>query len=275
MTITQVPAHPNNYGLGRVGKTPNKIIVHWIVGTLQSADATFKNPDRLASAHYGIENGIIHQYVKEEDTAWHASNLTINRESIGIEHSGGWDLGNGQRAKPTEETHKTSALLIADICKRYSIPIDKDHILPHNNFSATQCPGSLDIDKLISLAKGVDTTMTIEKKVFEELIGKLDKQEKQLATLLAENNKLASQLNSSDNELTKEREEHKKLDVDIQELESLVTSRNDEIGTLKKDLASTPVDGVKPDMQFTLLGYVLNGDRCKVFLQSLNFVITR
>src|SRR3990167_3035122 len=198
MEIKWTGAHSNNYTVGRGGKKISKIVMHWIVGTLESADATFANPDRLASAHYGIGDKEIHQYVKEEDTAWHASNLTVNRESIGIEHSGGWDLGNGQRAKPTEETHKTSALLIADICKRYSIPIDKDHILPHNNFSATQCPGSLDIDKLISLAKGVDTTMTIEKKVFEELIGKLDKQEKQLATLLAENNKLASQLNSSD-----------------------------------------------------------------------------
>lgn len=176
MIIKQVPADKNNFGAGRNGKSVNKIVLHWIVGTLESADDTFRNPNRLASAHYGIGDTEIHQYVKEEDTAWHASNLEINRESIGIEHEGGWLLQDGSRFKPTEETLKTSALLVADICRRYSIPIDKDHIFPHNKYFSTQCPGSLDIDRIITLAKQEDKFMQIEKKVFEELITKLDKQ---------------------------------------------------------------------------------------------------
>lgn len=152
--ITQVPAHVNNYGVGRAGKSVNKIILHWIVGTLESADTTFKNPDRKASAHYGIGDGDIHQYVQEADTAWHASNLTVNRESIGIEHEGGWLLSDGKtRFKPTDKTHETSAKLVADIAKRYNIPLDRDHILPHNKYSSTQCPGTLDIDRIITLAK--------------------------------------------------------------------------------------------------------------------------
>lgn len=180
MVIKQVPAHSNNFGIGRSGKQIKFLVCHWIVGTLESADATFQNPDRIASAHYGIGDTEIHQYVKETDTAYHAGNLTVNRESIGIEHEGGWDLGNGQRAKPTEETLKTSAVLVADLCKRYNIPIDKDHIFPHNKFSATQCPGLLDIDQIIKLAKGVEDTMTIDKKVFESLITELDQKTKKL-----------------------------------------------------------------------------------------------
>lgn len=160
MNIKQYPAHTNNYGVGRAGKTINKVVLHWIVGTLESADATFANPDRKASAHYGIGDNEIHQYVKEQDTAWHASNLTVNRESVGIEHEGGWLLSDGTRFKPTDETHKTSAELVADICKRYNIPLDREHIRIHKEFSATQCPGSLDVDRIIEMAKAINAVPT-------------------------------------------------------------------------------------------------------------------
>lgn len=152
--MKQVPAHSNNFGVGRAGQTIKYVIVHWIVGSLSSADATFQNPNRKASAHYGIEDNEIHQYVQEKDTAWHASNLSINQQSIGIEHSGGELLSDNTRRKPSEETHQTSGKLIGEICRRYNIPIDSEHILPHKNFSSTQCPGTLDINKLISIAKG-------------------------------------------------------------------------------------------------------------------------
>lgn len=157
MNIIQKPAHPNNYTVGRGGKKIDKVIVHWIVGSLASADATFANPDRKASAHYGIENSNVHQWVKETDTAWHAGNWNANQTSIGIEHSGGELQSGGLRRTPSETTHKTSAKLIADICRRHNIPINKDTIVPHNKFSATQCPGTLDINKLIDLALQAQT----------------------------------------------------------------------------------------------------------------------
>lgn len=153
MTVIQIPAHTNNYTKGRGGKTPNKVILHWIVGTLASADKTFQNPDRKASAHYGIEDDVVHQYVDEGDTAWHASNWEVNQESVGIEHSGGDLLSDGTRRKPSDKTHETSAMLVRQICDRYNIPIDDKHILPHNKYSATQCPGTLDIPRIIELAK--------------------------------------------------------------------------------------------------------------------------
>lgn len=158
MEIKQVPAHTNNYGVGRSGKHPKRIILHWIVGTLSSADKTFQSPTRKASAHYGIEGNTIHQYVSEDDTAWHASNLSINRESIGIEHSGG-DLVNGKRRKPSQQTHETSAKLVADICKRHNIPCTREFIEPHNKHSSTQCPGTLDIDLIIRMASDIINDM--------------------------------------------------------------------------------------------------------------------
>jgi len=163
MDIKWIGAHRNNYGTGRSGKAINKIVLHWIVGSLESADATFANPDRKASAHYGIGDKEVHQYVREEDTAWHASNLTVNRESIGIEHEGGWLLDDRiSRSVPTNETHKTSAKLVAEICQRYNIPIDREHITAHREYRNTQCPGSLAILEIIEMAKNFSVPPSLE-----------------------------------------------------------------------------------------------------------------
>lgn len=153
MIIDWIGCSENNYTKGRGGKTINKIVLHWIVGTLESADATFKNPDRQASAHYGVADEAVHQYVQEQDTAWHAGNWSANQESIGIEHEGGWVQSDGTRKTPTDHTLRTSAELVARIAQKYNIPLDKDHILPHNHFKATQCPGSLNIDYIIQRAR--------------------------------------------------------------------------------------------------------------------------
>lgn len=159
MNIIWKGAHPNNYGINRGGKTINKVVMHWIVGTLSSADATFLSSSRKASAHYGVGPTEVHQYVNEKDTAWHASSISINQESIGIEHEGGHFV-NGVRLKPVEATLKNSAELLASVCKRYNIPLDRDHIKLHKEVrppsqGTTECPGTLDVDRIILLAKGV------------------------------------------------------------------------------------------------------------------------
>lgn len=144
MNIKWIGAHSNNYEAGRKGQKITKVVLHWIVGKLSAADATFQDPTRVASAHYGIGPSEIHQYVKEEDTAYHAGNLTVNRQSIGIEHQGGPDI------PITEDTYKQSIELVADICKRYGIPADREHILKHKEIKATQCPGTLDVDRIVN-----------------------------------------------------------------------------------------------------------------------------
>lgn len=158
MDIKWIGAHANNFGVGRNGLKINKIVMHWIVGDLASSDITFSRSTRLASAHYGVGPNEIHQYVKEEDTAWHASNLTVNRESIGIEHEGGKLLLDGTREKPIESTLQRSAQLVADICKRYNLPIDRNTIHVHNEYKATICPGTLDVDRIMQLAKTINET---------------------------------------------------------------------------------------------------------------------
>lgn len=143
-----------NYTAGRQGKKIDRIVCHWIVGKLAAADAVFSKPG--TSAHYAVGNDNIHQYVKEEDTAYHAGNWDMNLRSIGIEHEGGPTL------PISEKTYETSAKLIAEIANRWNIPLDREHILEHRQIKATQCPGTLDVNKLITLAKnqGVETIKT-------------------------------------------------------------------------------------------------------------------
>lgn len=148
MTIQKQTIPTTNYEVGRRGKSVNKILIHWIVGTLASADAQFKKVNST-SAHYGIEDAKIFQWVDEKNTAYHAGNFTVNLESIGIEHSA--DLNR----PATEETYKTSAELIAILCKKHNIPLDRQHIIKHSEVVATRCCGTVDIDRLISMAKSI------------------------------------------------------------------------------------------------------------------------
>lgn len=60
-----------------------------------------------------------------------------NGHTIGIHISGDFES-----AQPTEKQIENCAELIADICTRYGIPIDTDHVVGHGELMATSCPGS-------------------------------------------------------------------------------------------------------------------------------------
>lgn len=100
------------------------------------------------SAHYQVTPDKIWGCVGEESVAYHAGNYEVNQRSIGIEH-----LNNrgGPDWTIAEETYWNSACLIADICNRYNLPINRETIHPHQEFTATDCPGGIDIDRLIQM----------------------------------------------------------------------------------------------------------------------------
>ncbi len=149
MNIKQVPAHPNNYDKSQ--KTKVGIVFHWIVGSLESAGSSFQNPNRRASAHYGIGDNEIHQFVDEKYTAWHCGNYPKNQIYIGIEHEGG-QMVNGQRQKPSQMTHDTSAELCANICRRWGITKLEygKNAFRHRDITPTECSGSLDVEYIIN-----------------------------------------------------------------------------------------------------------------------------
>jgi hypothetical protein len=128
-----VPAHPSNYGDSNRERSYNigKIVIH--VGQAGYSDIInhFQRKGQQVSAHYVISrDGDITQMVRHRDVAWHAGWLATNKHSIGIEHAGyvSEDFPGAM--------YRASARLSAYISKRHRIPLDRRHIIGHN-----QVPG--------------------------------------------------------------------------------------------------------------------------------------
>jgi N-acetylmuramoyl-L-alanine amidase len=161
LSIHWVGAHDANRRKGRQGFRPEAIVVHIMEGTLAGTRSWFNNPESRVSAHYGIgKNGEIHQYVGESDTAFHAGrrsnpswrlikSVNPNNHTIGIEHEG------DANSEWPEAMLSSSAALIRDVCTRWSIPIDRDHIIGHREiFDRKTCPGHIvDVDQLVARAR--------------------------------------------------------------------------------------------------------------------------
>lgn len=163
MNIKDIPSP--NYTKGRKSYRPEAIVIHIMEGSLSGTDDWFTNIKSNVSAHYGIgKEGSVHRYVQEEDTAWHAGRIHAptctllkpkgnqyvnpNYYTIGIEHEG---FGNSEW---TDAMYLSSSSLIRDICKRWNIPIDRQHIIGHHEiYSLKTCPGSkVSLAKLIAMA---------------------------------------------------------------------------------------------------------------------------
>ncbi len=111
------------------------------------------------SAHYEITDNEIIGAVGENYVAYHAGGTggadvpkmsDPNGRSIGLEHvnstgAPSWGV--------SDATLRNSARLIADICKRYNLPINRNTIKLHREVTSTACPGGLDIGKLIRYAQ--------------------------------------------------------------------------------------------------------------------------
>ena len=152
---------PNRHK-GREGFRPEAVVVHIMEGTLASTDSWFGTTESRVSAHYGVaRDGSIHQYVGESDTAFHAGRVwkpkwrsikpgvNPNLYTIGIEHE-----GSGESEWP-DTMYDSSAKLIAEVCTRWSIPIDRAHIVGHREiYGRKTCPNDVvDLDRLIAMAK--------------------------------------------------------------------------------------------------------------------------
>lgn len=84
--------------------------------------------------HYVIrKNGTIERGRPEWAIGSHA--YGENSHTIGIHVCGDFSA-----VKPTEIQIEKCAALIADICDRYGIPIDRKHIVGHGELMATDCP---------------------------------------------------------------------------------------------------------------------------------------
>ncbi|MFE7774639.1 N-acetylmuramoyl-L-alanine amidase [Streptomyces sp. NPDC057445] len=133
--------------------TIDRVVIHVVQGSFLTALKVFRNPGHRAAAHYVVgKDGRIAQMIRELDVAYHAGNRDMNERSVGIEHEGFVD----RRRDFTDAMYAASARLTAGICKRYAIPVDREHILGHVEVPGTDHtdPGPYwDWDRYIKLVR--------------------------------------------------------------------------------------------------------------------------
>ena len=153
-------ANESNFTHGRQDTIHGIVIHHAASTSLDSVGQVFSQYGRGGSAHYGVKGNQIHQYVREEDTAWHCGDWPGNCCTIGIEtvNSTGapdWLID--------EETFNTLARLCADIAKRNGlgrVKFGPNDVYPtlsaHRDWSPTYCPGDYLYSRMGELANKIN-----------------------------------------------------------------------------------------------------------------------
>ncbi|MGW0084332.1 N-acetylmuramoyl-L-alanine amidase [Streptomyces sp. NPDC003393] len=132
-----VPAHPSN---GQVADRPangiviDQIVIHDTEGSYESAIANAQLAG-TASAHYVIRSSdaAVTQMVPTKNLAYHAGNYVTNMHSVGIEHEGFAAHGASWY---TETQYQATADLVKYLAERFDIPLDRQHIVGHDNVVA-------------------------------------------------------------------------------------------------------------------------------------------
>jgi N-acetyl-anhydromuramyl-L-alanine amidase AmpD len=138
MTLHVLIKHsPNKTESNRTRATINAIVIHDTEGRFTGSVRFLQRARTQGSAHFVVSRrGQIVQLVPVTDVAWHSGNSWWNLHSIGIEHEG-WA---GRRAF-TEKEYRSSAQLVAYLAHRWGIPLDRGHIIGHNEVPNPYHPG--------------------------------------------------------------------------------------------------------------------------------------
>lgn len=117
-----------------------EVVLHWWGDPAQRPSFTgtvnwLRNPDSQVSAHYVVSGQQIAQLVDERNVAWHARDA--NAFSIGIEVD----------PNTPGATYDTVIWLVRDITRRHGMNLP-GCIKRHRDYVNTQCPGTLDIERI-------------------------------------------------------------------------------------------------------------------------------
>jgi hypothetical protein len=117
-----------------VSQKIDHIVIHDTEGYWDNVLQMAQDPTYV-SWHYTIRSndGLIAQHVPTKDVAWHAGNWYVNAKSIGIEHEGFAAKGTWY----TEAMYRSSAKLVGYLARKYGIPLDRAHIIGHDNVPGT------------------------------------------------------------------------------------------------------------------------------------------
>jgi len=128
---------PNKTASNRTRATIDAIVIHDTEGRFVGSIRVLQRASTRGSAHFVVSRrGQVVQLVPVTDVAWHAGNAWWNLHSIGIEHEG-W----AGRHAYTEKEYRASAQLAAYLAHRWSVPIDRSHIIGHAEVPDPYNPG--------------------------------------------------------------------------------------------------------------------------------------
>jgi hypothetical protein len=175
----KVPAHSNNYTIGRSGRKIEKIAIHHMAGilTAKQCGGIFQNGRRKASSNYGIgKDAEVGLYVDEANTSYCNSNWDSNCKSVTIETSNS-SLGGDY---PVSDAVLNKLIeLVADIAKRNNLGklVKGQNLVWHRMYTATTCPGDYLLSKMNYIAEQANkingqessTTENTSKKSNEEI----------------------------------------------------------------------------------------------------------
>lgn len=145
VSCVSVPAPYEEFGDGDYGnhdkadrprdQRVDAIVVHDTEGSWETTLKLIKDPTYV-SWHYTIRSadGLIAQHVPTKDVAWHAGNWYVNAHSVGIEHEG---FLAAPDAWYTEAMYRASARLVRYLARKYDLPLDRQHIIGHDNVPGT------------------------------------------------------------------------------------------------------------------------------------------
>ncbi|MFD0664713.1 N-acetylmuramoyl-L-alanine amidase [Thermocatellispora tengchongensis] len=138
-----LPAAHRTYAKGRYGnhdRTLDGRRIDYIVihdgETTYDAMTRLRRDPKYVSWHYTLrsQDGQVAQHVRTRDIAWHSGNWYVNTHSIGLEHEGYLASGGTWY---TEAMYRSSARLVRYLADKYDIPLDRAHILGHDNVPGT------------------------------------------------------------------------------------------------------------------------------------------
>ncbi|MEU5921008.1 peptidoglycan recognition family protein [Streptomyces sp. NPDC047141] len=129
------PAAASNYQVSSRnsnGMAVDFIVIHDLEGSYDGGVSWFKDPASGVSAHYVLkaDGSEATQMVATKDIAFHGGNYWMNLHGIGIEMEGYAAEG------PTWFTpaqYKATAALVRYLARRFDVPLDREHIIGHDN----------------------------------------------------------------------------------------------------------------------------------------------
>ena len=136
---------PSNYGNFDLASRPadgldiQYIVIHNTEINYNTTIDVFRNPERAVSSHYLVRavDGQVVNMVRNKNVAWHAGNWYINSLAIGIEHEG---VAIEGAAWYSEAMYRSSARLVRYLALRYGVPLDRAHIIGHDEIPGPTPP---------------------------------------------------------------------------------------------------------------------------------------